>query len=171
MVTCDRDRLEKLTLGRIKGLWRVDSVVASTVDEANAIVRSSVFRLEEAVLHCFIRRGKDELSRASMPAEFQGRSAVVAATVAMLRLVLVGTLGTRIVKGGEAFSTNALLLTSLVVEVEGRLRLEQLTAVKSASAKEKLARIGIQDGVYRSSAHGTLRERRKTHEHGHLKHR
>jgi hypothetical protein len=171
MIAGDGDRLKKLTLGRIKGLWRLDSVVANTVDEANAIVRSSVFRLEGAVLNCFIRRGKDNLTRASMPAEFQGRSAVEAAMVAMLRLVLLGTLGTRVVKEGEALSTSTLLLASVVVEFERRRELEELTTVTSASTKEKLTRIGIQGGVYRRSAQGTLRQCRKAHEHGHLKHR
>jgi hypothetical protein len=105
-----------------------------------------------------------------MPTEFQGRSAVVAAMVAVFRSVLVGTRGTRVVKEGEAFRNNALLLASVVVEVERILRLK-LTTVKGASTKEKLARIGIQDGVYSRSAHDTVRQRRKTHEHRHLKHR
>jgi hypothetical protein len=171
MCTGDGDRLKQLTSGPIEGHWRVDSVVAGAVDKADAVGGSSVYGLEAAVLYSFIRRGKGDLAKASMPAASQGRSTGITAMVAMLRLVLVGTLGACSVEEGEAFSTFALLLASVVVEVERSFRLGQLTAVDGAAAKEKLARIGgIQDGVYRN-AQDTLREHPKAHEHGHMEHR
>lgn len=80
-----------------------------------------------------------------MPTKTQRRGTVVAAMVAMLRLVLLGTLGTDIVKESEVLVSLALRLTSVVVEVERCTRIKELAVVEGrrAATKEKLASIGV----------------------------
>ncbi len=46
--------------------------------------------------------------------------------VAVLRVVLVGTLGTGIVKEREVFVSLALRLASIIIKVEGSSRIEEL---------------------------------------------
>jgi hypothetical protein len=90
--------------------------------------------------------------------------------VAMLRLILLRTLGTKVVKVREVFVTLALGLPRIIVEVVRRTRVKELTIVEQAATKEKLLSIGVVICAC-TKTHGSAsleQSRQSLHENAHI---
>jgi hypothetical protein len=140
---------ERLASRFIKRVGSIDCLVARAFDKTNSIRGSTIVWLQSTVLNSLRNRSKGDFSRASMPTKSQGRGAIVAAMVAVLRFVLFGTFWTSIVKELQFFVSLAFRLTSIVVKVEWRTRIKELALIQGRSATKKTTscRIGEDDAM------------------------